>query len=238
MQCSRSPQALEISVHRDDDKTVMDAIARFRLSRGPLLLVILAIAMLAGCQLFASPAASKGPDVLPAITLIDQNGHPVELSSLRGKPILFDFIYTTCPGPCLVITNKMKAIAEALGPKLGSEVRFVSVSVDPEHDTPTAMLNYAREMHITTPAASWLFLTGSPQNIDSVMKRFRLRRVRESNGAIDHVLEFFLVGADGHLLAQYVAVGANATKIASDLERVASGQELVLSTTGGTSNPS
>jgi hypothetical protein len=65
------------------------------------------------------------------------------------------------------------------------------------------------------------------------MERFRLKRVIEPNGAVDHVLEFFLVGSDGHLVAQYVAIGANATKIANDLERVAAGQQLVLNAISG-----
>jgi len=194
--------------------------------------VAIAISLvLSGCRGFTLSSPSIGPYCLPPISLVDQNGHDVSLESLKGKPILFDFIYTRCPGPCLLITAKMKNIADALGPKLGPDVRFVSVSVDPEHDTPSDMLNYAHEMGIKNP--DWLFLTGPPARIDSLMERFRLKRVIEPNGAVDHVLEFFLVGSDGHLVAQYVAIGANATKIANDLEQVAAGQQLVLNAISG-----
>ena len=57
-------------------------------------------------------------DCLPAITLIDQNGRDVTLSSLKGKPIVVDFIYTSCPGPCLLLTQKMA-------------FTMVSITVDP-----------------------------------------------------------------------------------------------------------
>ena len=81
---------------------------------------------------------SDASDCLPDITLIDQHGQKVSLSSLRGKPVLFDFIYTTCPGPCLLLTSRMKAIAIQLGPALGKQARIVSITVDPEHDHPEA----------------------------------------------------------------------------------------------------
>ena len=52
---------------------------------------------------------------LPNVTLTDQYGEHVLLSSLKGKPVLFDFIYTSCPGPCQLLTQHMKLIADKLG---------------------------------------------------------------------------------------------------------------------------
>ena len=99
-------------------------------------------------------------DCLPDINLIDQHGRNVSLASLKGKPVLFDFIYTTCPGPCLLITARMKKIADRLGPKLGTEVRIVSITVDPEHDRPKQLLAYASAQGANVNG--WLFLTGTP----------------------------------------------------------------------------
>src|ERR1700683_4755763 len=62
-----------------------------------------------------SYSSAEKRDCLPDLTLTDQNGRKVSLASLKGKPVLFDFIYTTCPGPCLVLTARMKAIADHLG---------------------------------------------------------------------------------------------------------------------------
>jgi cytochrome oxidase Cu insertion factor (SCO1/SenC/PrrC family) len=83
----------------------------------------------------ATSSASTS-NCLPDVKLVDQYGQQVSLASLRGKPVLFDFFYTSCPGPCLVLTARMRPIADKLGSELGSEVSFVSLSVDPEHDSP------------------------------------------------------------------------------------------------------
>jgi protein SCO1/2 len=165
------------------------------------------------------------PNCLPDITLVDQHGQKVSLASLRGKPLLFDFIYTTCPGPCLMITARMKSVADRLGPMLGSKARFISVTVDPEHDHPSDLLTYAKEQG--AERNGWLFLTGPPAEIDRLMAQFKLRRERESDGSVDHVLEFFLVGRDGHLMLQYVAFDTNPAKIAGDVEQAADGQRPV-----------
>jgi len=69
----------------------------------------------------------------------------VSLASLKGRPLLFDFIYTRCPGPCVTLTAQMKAVARRLGESLGRTVGFVSISVDPEHDRPAQLLSFARE---------------------------------------------------------------------------------------------
>src|ERR1700736_3695354 len=63
--------------------------------------------------------STMAADCLPQFVLTDQTDHPVSLASLKGQPVLFDFIYTTCPGPCLLLTARMKAIADQLGPALG-----------------------------------------------------------------------------------------------------------------------
>jgi protein SCO1 len=156
-------------------------------------------------------------DCLPDIKLVDQYGQRVSLASLKGKPVLFDFFYTSCPGPCLVLTARMRSIAQQLGDALGSQVSFVSVTVDPEHDTPPQLLAYAKEQGANRKG--WLFVTGSPAAIDQVMARFKLRRQRESDGSVDHVLEFFLIGADGHPIYQYMATQVNTARIAGDIEQ-------------------
>ena len=156
-------------------------------------------------------------DCLPDITLVDQNGHNVSLASLKGKPVLFDFIYTTCPGPCLVLTSRMKQIADRLGSKLGTEARIVSITVDPEHDHPAQLNAYARAQG--ADVNGWLFLTGTPKKIDDVLAHFDLIRQHEAEGTVDHVLEFFLVDANGKALLQYMGEKAEPDRVASDVEK-------------------
>lgn len=166
-----------------------------------------------------STMAAGQADCLPDLKLVDQYGQPFSPASLKGKPVLFDFFYTTCPGPCLVLTARMRSIADRIGNDLGSRASFVSVTVDPEHDTPARLLGYAKEQRANR--AGWIFLTGAPTQIDALMSRFRLVRQHESDGSVDHVLEFFLVGADGRLRFQYLASEVRSERIAGDLERAA-----------------
>jgi protein SCO1 len=138
---------------------------------------------------------------LPNVTLTDQFGEYVPLASLKGKAALFDFIYTSCPGPCQLLTQHMKLIADRLGPDLGPRVSFVSVTVDPEHDRPSRLLDYARALDANVKG--WYFLTGSPSQIDALMRAFQLGRSRDTGGEIDHVLGYFLVSPDGRETVDY-----------------------------------
>jgi len=192
------------------------------------LLVLILTAGIFACNSNTEPISSSTSaetrDCLPDLTLLDQNGHAISLASLKGKPVLFDFIYTTCPGPCLVLTARMKSIADHLGGALGPQASFVSVTVDPEHDSPAALKAYAKEQGAERPG--WYFLTGPPAQIDRLMALFHLRRQREADGTVDHVLEFFLVGANGHPLLQYLADDSNPAKVAGDLEDAIAGKRL------------
>src|SRR5258705_10294756 len=79
--------------------------------------------------------ASNRNICLPDVSLIDQHGQAISLASLRGKPVLIDFIYTSCASTCPVLTSKIVAVARELGPPLNA-VTIVSITLDPEHDGP------------------------------------------------------------------------------------------------------
>ena len=145
--------------------------------------------------------ATNKTDCLPAIKLLDQHNQPVVLSSLKGKAVLVNFIYTSCPGPCLTETLKIAKVADRLSPELGSKVILVSVTVDPEHDRPAQLLDYSQKQGVDRPG--WLFLTGSPSAIDEELKNFKLIRQREEDGSVDHIIGVFLLGPDGHELREY-----------------------------------
>ncbi|MGO9450507.1 MAG: SCO family protein [Candidatus Binataceae bacterium] len=165
----------------------------------------------------AGYSSTDTADCLPAnISLVDQYGKTISLASLKGKPVLFDFIYTTCPGPCLMLTSRMRLIANQLGPMLGSKVTFVSVTVDPEHDGVAQLLDYSKQQG--ADRNGWLFLTGPPADVERLMAAFKLRRQREADGTVDHVLEYFLVGADGRQLYQYAASHTEPDAIARDVK--------------------
>jgi protein SCO1 len=205
---------------------VMNDSTRFSTRVGLILgvsLVLWAGLVASGCNRGLERTGAYSPsstrDCLPNLTLTDQNGKKVSLASLKGKPALFDFIYTSCPGPCLMLTSRMRLIANRLGPLLGSKVWFVSITVDPEHDGPGELRNYAKQQG--ADQNGWLFLTGSPADIEQLMSQFKLVRQREADGTVDHVLEFFLVGPDGRQLYQYAASHAEPALVSNDIRQAA-----------------
>jgi len=177
-----------------------------------------ALLTIMGCNREAKgdyPAANAN-DCLPNVSLIDQNGRAVSLASLKGKPVLIDFIYTSCASICPVLTAKMAAIAHALGPALGADVKIVSITLDPEHDTPGQLAKYAKSHDADDKG--WIFLTGPPAKIDQVLALFKLRRTRESDGTITHSIEAFLLGPDGRQVRQYNALDVSPGAVASDVD--------------------
>jgi protein SCO1 len=162
--------------------------------------------------------------ILPNVALTNQYGQPVAVASLRGKPLLFDFIYTSCPGPCQLLTQHMKLIADKLGPDLGSKVLFISVTVDPDRDRPTRLLDYAKAFNANVQG--WYFLTGSATQIEELMQAFRLERSRDNDGEINHILGYFLVGPDGHEIVDY-SQGVDPRKPARDAEEATIGNSLI-----------
>ena len=179
-----------------------------------------AIAAFAACN---HPAPEEGydavnkSDCLPAITLTDQHNKPVVLSSLKGKAVLVDFIYTSCPGPCLTETQKMAKVADSLSRELGSKVVLLSVTVDPEHDGPQQLLEYTKKQDVERPG--WYFLTASPKTIEQVLSNFQLIRQREPDGTVDHITGIFLVGPDGRELREYNGEILKADSVTADINK-------------------
>ena len=99
---------------------------------------------------------------LSSMDLVDQEGEPVNLQTFRGQPWFTNIIFTRCPGPCARMTQKMRQLQEAL-PAEASEVRLVSLTTDPDFDTPEVLSQYARKFGADT--RSWKFLTGTKEEI-------------------------------------------------------------------------
>ena len=97
---------------------------------------------------------------VPEFTLTNQDGRTFGSADLRGKIWIADFIYTTCPGPCPMISNRMSELQE---PLKNTDVHLVSFSVDPEKDTPNVLQTYAEKLGAED--GRWDFLTGPKSSI-------------------------------------------------------------------------
>ena len=199
-------------------------IARFSPSARNFAIVTLMMCVMsfAGChrdETGSFPAANTS-DCLPNLALVDQNGHGINLSSLKGEYVLINFIYTGCTGTCPMLTSKMSMVEKKLAPELGKKVRLVSVTLDPEHDNSAALLNYANEHGAN--GADWIFLTGKPAQIDDYLAIFKIKRAREADGSIDHVTTSFLLGPDGRQIRQYDGITVTPSTMADDVHRAIS----------------
>src|SRR5581483_3730858 len=99
------------------------------------------------------------PHPAPDFTLTDQDGRPFSLHSLRGKIVLLDFIFTRCPGPCPLLSLKFSQLQQKLGERLGKDVMLLSISIDPRHDTPAVLKDYAQRY--SANLGGWKFLVGN-----------------------------------------------------------------------------
>jgi protein SCO1/2 len=107
---------------------------------------------------------------LPDVTLVNQDGRKVRLKSLveSEKPVIIDFIFGTCTTICPVLSAGYVNLQSRLGTD-STRVHLVSISIDPENDTPKVMKEYLKRYRAKP---GWDFLTGSRKDIDSVMRAF------------------------------------------------------------------
>lgn len=103
---------------------------------------------------------------LPDFNLTGQAGQPAGLGDLKGKVWIADFIFTRCPGPCPRMTARMSDLQRELVRE--ADLRLVSISVDPEFDTPEVLATYAAQFH--ADPTRWLFLTGEKAKIHELAK--------------------------------------------------------------------
>jgi len=89
--------------------------------------------------------------------------------ALKGKVVLMNFVFTQCGDACPLITAKLVQAKNELGEAFGQEVRFVSISIDPQHDRPQDLAKFAKKFDAVHP--EWLFLTGEPANVEAVTKK-------------------------------------------------------------------
>ena len=99
------------------------------------------------------------------VELINQDGKKVHFYSdvLKGKTVIVNAFFTSCTSVCPPMNRNMEKIQEALGDRVGRDVFLVSMTVDPETDTPARMKEYAKKFHA---GPGWLFLTGKKENLD------------------------------------------------------------------------
>jgi protein SCO1 len=156
-----------------------------------------AFSLILGACVKPTPLAVLGD--IPQFTLVSDTGQTFDSHLLDGHIWVADFIYTTCDGPCPMMSTHMRRLQDQTAAEF-SDVRFVSITVDPAHDTPAALAEYAKRYK--RDPSRWFFLTGEQAKLNEVsLNAFKLNSV---DGSMTHSTRFALVDRQRRIRGYYL----------------------------------
>ena len=170
-----------------------------------LVAVLLGVAVAAGWSRLTRTPPPPVLGQVPPFALINRDGRPVTLASLAGAPWIADFVFTRCAASCPMMTARLARLGKEL--PAGEQVRRVSFTVDPVHDTPEVLARYAATFQAP---ADWLFLTGPEPDLHRLSREgFKLAIDVPKGDAgstvepILHSTRFVLVDGEGRIRGYY-----------------------------------
>ncbi len=189
-----------------------------------LLLSGIILAVASGCEprsdspivMLTPPKRSANAELqrywqVPDFALTERSGVSVSASDLLGKVWIADFFYSTCPGPCPMMTSRLSAIHKQLASE--PDVRVVSITIDPAKDTTEVLQAYAQNFGASD---RWLFLTGEKQAIFSLAQQGFKLSVSEDPAAaepITHSTKLALVDRHGLVRGMYEGAGEDESEL-------------------------
>jgi len=160
-------------------------------------------------------------DPVPDFSFVNQNGKRIHLAQFKGKPLLLTFIYTRCPLPdfCLLMSNNFSEILKELHeqPRGLGNVQLLSISIDPQHDTPAVLKQYGKRYvgELDTDFQHWQFATGSVEQIKKAADYFGLS-FNQNSGQIVHSLSTVLITPGGTVKEVYLGNDWKPADVAAD----------------------
>jgi protein SCO1/2 len=161
-------------------------------------------------QQLTIPAAPWNPEGIADFTFTERSGKKVTKADLLGHPWLISFIFTRCAGPCPKVSTQMSELQSLLK---GSDVRLVTLTVDPDFDTTSVLSRYADNYR--ADPKRWLYLTGDKRKTYELINNSFLMPVKEYTGKdrepgyeVMHSTNILLVNAKGVVVGKYNAVDA------------------------------
>jgi protein SCO1 len=152
-----------------------------------------AAAALAAALLAQSAAAANrwGADYFPNVVLTTQDGKEVRFYDdvLKGKSVAINIMYTSCKDECPLETARLAQLQRLLGERMGKDIFFYSISIDPKRDTPRVLKAYMEKFGV---GAGWTFLTGKPEDIKLVTKKLGLSRYSDAANKDGHTASLML----------------------------------------------
>ncbi|HEV7921144.1 MAG TPA: SCO family protein [Thermoanaerobaculia bacterium] len=128
------------------------------------------LALLLIAPLIASAADAPAAHYFADLKLTDQNGRRVDLYQdlMKGKTVVINSFFASCTASCVVMSRTFIYMQEKFGDRVGSDVTLVSISVDPEHDTPEKLKAYAKRVGARP---GWFLLTGTREQVDAALRK-------------------------------------------------------------------
>jgi protein SCO1 len=149
----------------------------------------------AACRPPAPPLPDYGK--VPHFEGVDSQSRPFTSDSLAGEVWIADFIYTNCPAECPRMTSQMRKVATQLQDR--SDVRFLSISVDPDRDAPPVLQAFAQKFG--APTSQWQFLSVAPATVHELA--YNTFHVGDLIGKMEHSTKFILVDKKGKIRGYY-----------------------------------
>jgi len=158
-------------------------------------------------------------EVVPDFTLIDQNRQKVRLSEFAGKVVAITFIYTRCPLPnfCFRMSSNFSVLDRRFADRMGKDLVLMSITFDPEHDTPEALADYAQTW--TKDTTGWHFLTGPSAAVQSACTAFGVTAWQDE-GLMTHSLHTVIVDRRGRMAANLEGNAYTAKQLGDLVEAV------------------
>jgi protein SCO1/2 len=165
---------------------------------------LIAIILIAGAAKLFRSSERKSSDPLPSIGTVPdfrfttQDGKPLTRNDLLGKVWVIDFFFTRCPGPCPLMSSRLAEISKEL--KKAKDVRLVSLSIDPDHDTPEVLKKYAS--HLGADPERWIFLTGPKDRVQEFTTKGMLQALSTdpaNPAATVHSTRFLVIDREGQI---------------------------------------
>lgn len=171
------------------------------------------------CLLLANAAWAQ-PTPLRGVRLLDQRTQPVDAAALRGHVVLLNFVFTGCSSTCPLQVKELAAVHAALPAAARRQVRFVSISVDPAHDTPATMAEFAQRLGADQPG--WHFATGRPADVETLFDRLRAFDPTKAKPVPeDHRTTLFLYDARGELMQRFAGVPVDRPRLVREITQLA-----------------
>lgn len=168
-------------------------------------------------------------DAVPDFALRNEDNREIHLRQFRGKELLITFIYTRCPLPnfCPLVTHNFATIDKQLAadPGLYAKTHLLSVSFDPEHDTPDRLRAYGEQYMMSNDTAHvfahWDFAVPAKPVVMQMAKYFDVGLTESSDGSISHTLSTTLIGPNGKVIKFYPGNDWTPNQVLTDMKQAA-----------------